>query len=205
MAEEKKKAPRTQLNRDDWIRAAIEVMIDSNVDQVRVEGIARELDVSKGSFYWHFRNRDDLLEAILDLWIHEATVRVDERVLRRAAGPAERLFLFLSLPLSSKRASKASDLELAILDWARRSRMAEDAVSKVDQIRVEQLVRQFKQLGFPADQSEFRAHTAYAFLRYIAQRRDLSLPKKMEMTVQIHQGLINASKASMFSPVKAES
>jgi AcrR family transcriptional regulator len=188
---EEKKTARTQLTREDWARAAIEIMIDSSVEQVRVEAIARELDVSKGSFYWHFRNRDDLLELVLEIWTQEATVSVDERVLRRAANPAERLLLFLRLPLSSKRASKASDLELAILGWARRSRMAEDAVATVDRLRVDQLTRQFDQLGFAPEQAEFRAHTTYAFLRYIAQRRDLPAPKKLEMTAALHRQLLH--------------
>ena len=192
-AKEEKKAARVQLTREDWVRAAIEVMVDSSVDQVRVEAIARELDVSKGSFYWHFRNRDDLLQAILELWTAEATVSVGERVLRRATSPAERILLFLRLPLSSKKASKASDLELAILAWSRRSRMAEDAVAQVDRLRVEQLAREFAQLGLAREQSEFRAHTAYAFLRYMAQRRDLPTSKRLEMTAAIHEQLLQGS------------
>lgn len=191
---QKKPAARTQLGREDWIRAAIEVMIDSSVDQVRVEALARELNVSKGSFYWHFKNRDDLLEAVLELWTQEATLSVAERVLRRGASAEEHLLLFLRLPLNSKKASKASDLELAILGWARRNRMAEDAVAKVDQLRVEQLVQELDQLGFSAEQAEFRAHTAYAFLRYIAQRRDLPLPKRMEMTAAFHRQLVQGAR-----------
>jgi AcrR family transcriptional regulator len=193
-AQENKKSVRPQLTREDWARAAIEVMIDGSVEQVRVEGLARELNVSKGSFYWHFRNRDDLLGAVLEIWTEEATLSVDERVLRRAATPAERLLLFLRLPLNSKRALKASYLELAILDWARRSRMAEDAVAKVDQLRVDQLARQFAQLGFNREQAQFRAHTAYAFLRYIAQRRDLPAPARVEMTSAMHHNLIEPAK-----------
>jgi AcrR family transcriptional regulator len=193
-AQENKKSARPQLTREDWARAAIEVMIDGSVEQVRVEGIARELNVSKGSFYWHFRNRDDLLGAVLEIWTEEATLSVDERVLRRAATPAERLLLFLRLPLNSKRALNASYLELAILDWARRSRMAEDAVAKVDQLRVDQLARQFAELGFNEEQSQFRAHTAYAFLRYIAQRRDLPGPTRMEMTAAMHHNLVQPAR-----------
>lgn len=181
---------RTQLNREDWVRAAIEVMIDRSVEDVRVEAIARELNVSKGSFYWHFRNRDDLLTAILELWEREAAVAVSERVEQRAQSPAERLLLFLRLPISSKRASKASDLELAILGWARRSRMAEDAVAKVDRIRVERLIQIFRELELPIEAAEFRAHVAYAFLRYIAQRRDMPAAKKAEMTAAIHRELL---------------
>ena len=190
MKSPEKTPERTQLNREDWVRAAIEVMIDSSVEDVRVEAIARELDVSKGSFYWHFKNRDDLLNAILELWLEETAIGVSERVEQRAQSPAERLLLFLRLPISSKRASKASDLELAILGWARRSRMAEDAVAKVDRIRVERLVVIFKELGLSVEAAEFRAHVAYAFLRYIAQRRDILAAKKSDMIAEIHRELL---------------
>lgn len=185
-----KAPPKIQLNREDWVRAAIEVMIDSSVADVRIEALARELNVSKGSFYWHFKNREDLLNAILELWAEEAAVAVSERVEHRAQSPAERLLLFLRLPISSKRASKAADLELAILGWARRSRLAEDAVAKVDQIRVERLVVIFRELGLTHEVAEFRAHVAYAFLRYIAQRRDISATEKTGMTADIHRQLL---------------
>jgi AcrR family transcriptional regulator len=181
---------RDQLGRDDWVRAAIEIMIDSSVEHVRVEGIARELNVSKGSFYWHFKNRDDLLDAVLETWTREATLSVSDRVRQRAGSPADRLMLFLRLPLNSRKASKASDLELAILGWARRSRMAEDAVAKVDQLRVEELVSIFNELGFDAEKSAANAHTAYAFLRYIAQRRDMAVNEKMKLTSIVHQNLL---------------
>ena len=35
------------------------------IESVRVEVLARDLGVSKGSFYWHFRDRSELLEKLL--------------------------------------------------------------------------------------------------------------------------------------------
>ena len=54
--------PRPPFHRDDWIRAAVARLSDLGIEAVRVEVLARDLGVSKGSFYWHFRNRIDLLE-----------------------------------------------------------------------------------------------------------------------------------------------
>lgn len=61
------------LTRMDWILAATAALGQSGVDSVRVEALARRLKTSKGSFYWHFKDRPDLLEAVLALWEAEGT------------------------------------------------------------------------------------------------------------------------------------
>src|SRR5262245_21516476 len=59
------------LGRADWIRAARLALLDGGPDAVRVEPLARKLRVSKGSFYWHFKNRQELLEFLLREWEQE--------------------------------------------------------------------------------------------------------------------------------------
>jgi AcrR family transcriptional regulator len=56
------------LQPDDWIRAAQARLAGHGVESVRVEVVARDLGVSKGSFYWHFRDRSELLEKLLARW-----------------------------------------------------------------------------------------------------------------------------------------
>ena len=56
------------LTREDWITGAWEMLGDVGLDGVRVEPLARRLGVTKGSFYWHFRDRQELLDVLLDLW-----------------------------------------------------------------------------------------------------------------------------------------
>ena len=56
------------LPREDWITGAWEMLGDAGLDGVRVEPLARRLGVTKGSFYWHFRDRQELLDVLLDLW-----------------------------------------------------------------------------------------------------------------------------------------
>ncbi|MEO7689107.1 MAG: TetR/AcrR family transcriptional regulator [Sphingomonas sp.] len=185
---------RRPLTKVDWIEAAIEVMVDSSVEQVRVESLARELDVSKGSFYWHFKNRDDLLEAVLERWRHDTTSGVQERLKRREPSAANRLLLFLRLPLRSARAVRSADLELAILGWARRSRMAEMAVAEVDRLRIAHVSGLLEEMGFSPADAELRAHIAYAFIRYISQRRDLDAKVRFDMTTVVHSLLANRDK-----------
>ena len=61
-------APRAALDREAWIEAAIGTLAEHGVAGVRVESLAKSLGVTKGSFYWHFRDRPDLLAAVLDFW-----------------------------------------------------------------------------------------------------------------------------------------
>lgn len=178
-------------------------MVDSSVEQVRVESLARELEVSKGSFYWHFKNRDDLLGAVLERWRHDTTRGVQERLKRREPSAANRLLLFLRLPLRSARAVRSADLELAILGWARRSRMAEMAVAEVDRLRVAHAAGLLEEMGFSPADAELRAHIAYAFIRYIAQRRDLDVKERFDMTTVVHSLLADRNTDASVALVAA--
>ena len=59
------------LGRDDWLRAARLALLKSGASEVRVERLARDLRVTKGSFYWHFKDREELLELLLREWEDE--------------------------------------------------------------------------------------------------------------------------------------
>jgi len=61
-------ATRSPLTRESWIDAATEVLVDQGIDHVRVDVLAGQLQVTRGSFYWHFRDREDLLRAVLQRW-----------------------------------------------------------------------------------------------------------------------------------------
>ena len=72
------RAPKsTPLQRGDWVRAAFARLSDDGIDAVRVEVLARDLHVSKGSFYWHFRDRDELAAAMLDQWDEDESAWLD--------------------------------------------------------------------------------------------------------------------------------
>ena len=61
------------LQPDNWIRAAFARLANEGIESVRIELLARDLGVSKGSFYWHFRDREDLLTCVLDRWEADET------------------------------------------------------------------------------------------------------------------------------------
>src|SRR5260370_42408995 len=79
-----------RLSPDDWARAALGAIARGGVGAVAVETVAAELGATKGSFYWHFKNRDALIQAALDRWEQRSTEAVIEE-LEREPDPAKRL------------------------------------------------------------------------------------------------------------------
>ena len=191
-----RKSPTTasgRLTRVDWIGAAIEVMVDSSVEQVRVERLAVALGVSKGSFYWHFRTREELLKAVLERWAEQATFSIQERLDQQATRADQRLLLYLQLPFRSAAAVRAADLEVAILGWARRSAQAMRAVARVDKERVKHITQIFVDMGFDSEEAPLRAHQTYACIRYLALRRDLGMPERLVLSRQFRDSLVRGA------------
>src|SRR5215469_32898 len=73
---EQKASGQRRLTRDDWITAALGAIADGGLAAVGVEPLAVRLGATKGSFYWHFENRDALLEAAVRRWEKETTTDV---------------------------------------------------------------------------------------------------------------------------------
>jgi AcrR family transcriptional regulator len=178
-----------RLSRADWIDAAIRVLVGSSVEQVRVEKLAVDLGASKGSFYWHFKDRGALLDAVLDEWRSRSTLAVEVRLAQAEPSPVRRILRIMQLPLRSESAARAADLELAIMGWARRSEATRQAVQAVDRARVAHLADLFGELGLAREDAELRAHQAYALLRYVAQRSDMTREALRVMIERVHHDL----------------
>ena len=89
-----------RLTRQDWIEAAIQKLIKAGVDSVRVEPLADQIGVSRGSFYWHFKSRGELLEAVLDQWRENQTQRIMNRIRHdEKLKPVQRLVRLRMLPI----------------------------------------------------------------------------------------------------------
>src|SRR5215831_11230520 len=88
--------PRRRLTREDWAAAALAAIAEGGLSAVAVEPLAARLGTSKGSFYWHFANRDALLEAALSVWEATTTTEVLSRV-EAQADPREQLRLLIAV------------------------------------------------------------------------------------------------------------
>lgn len=151
------------LTPDTWIAAATEVLIDRGIDAVRVDVLAKALEVTRGSFYWHFKDREALLVAVLHAWRDGATEQVIERFEGQQADPQALIGELISLPFRGRSAQRAARVELAIRAWARRDALARQAVDEVDARRLSYISQCFSALGFPIAEARARAFILYAY------------------------------------------
>ena len=154
---------RSALTPERWIGAATDVLVDSGIDSVRVDVLARTLKVTRGSFYWHFKDRDDLLRAVLQAWRAAATEQLTARLARAHDNPREQLRDLISLPFRGRSAVRASRIELAIRAWARRDAMARAFVDEADTARLGYIAQVFSALGFGLVEARARAFLLYGY------------------------------------------
>ena len=98
----------------DWIEAGFFRLSSEGIDAVRVEVLARDLGVSKGSFYWHFRDREDLLGRMLARWEEAENSRQNDDA--DGASAATRWARFIEQTADPARLRT----EAGVRAWARR-------------------------------------------------------------------------------------
>ncbi|GAA3840556.1 TetR/AcrR family transcriptional regulator [Saccharothrix violaceirubra] len=148
---------RKRRTRDDWTEVALKALAEGGVAAVAVEPLAARLGATKGSAYWHFPNRDALLEATLERWDREHTQAVIA-VVEKQADPFERLRLLFGVVMQNV---EDSAVELAMLAAADDPSVA-PVLGRVTARRISYLVDLFIALGFDADVARLRAQLAYS-------------------------------------------
>ncbi len=150
----------TRLTRDDWITEGLRVLSERGIESVRVERLARDLGVTKGSFYWHFRDREELLMAMLRRWRSEATDAIIERVEARESEPEPRLRYLLQLCTSGR----GDRLESQIRAWGMSSPDVQANLKEVDEVRQAYVARLLREMGISRAEANRRARSVYLAL-----------------------------------------
>ena len=165
-------------------------MRKGGVGAVRVERLAADVGVTKGSFYHHFRDRGALLEALLEFWSREMTDAEFERIQGLRGGDAGRELRARLLALAEDVLERGMGrYDPAIRAWARSDRKVAAAVAQVDRRRVRALAGLFEEGGFSAAQARTRARIFYALLLGEPQvRAPLREAGELERMVEILAG-----------------
>lgn len=143
---------RNRVSKSEWLERALEILSTESVQGIRIERLARDLSISKSGFYWHFRDRNDLLEQLLDYWAYEYTEVVVQFQDLQNVAPENRLNQIASMI----RRNNLTKYDLAIRAWAEHDETAAKIVSQVYQKRLSYLRNIFKELGFEGDELEMR-------------------------------------------------
>ena len=151
----------TRTPRSSWIDAGLRALAAGGPDAVRIEPLAQELGVTRGGFYWHFEDRQALLEEMLDTWELRSTDEVLERVEREGGDPRAKVRRAGMLTFSRE----LLPIDLAIRDWARRDRAVARRLRRVDNRRMEYMRSLFG--AFCPDEDEVEARCMVAFSLFI--------------------------------------
>ncbi|MET9692938.1 TetR/AcrR family transcriptional regulator [Streptomyces sp. NPDC006514] len=157
-----------RVSKEDWTMAALRAFSRGGVSAVAVDVLARELAVSRGSFYWHFENRDALIVAALETWELHATTEV----ITASHAHEDPWTRARSLLLAALGDEEIAGLEPA-LGAARDTHPAvADVVDRVTRTRIAYLGSVFADLGFAPEDARHRALAAYAaYLGWLDLRR----------------------------------
>lgn len=150
------------LGRMEWLEAAVEELADGGIGAVRVEVLARRLGVTKGSFYWHFEGRDDLLDAVLAWYEAAGTEEIIERV--DAAAPDAEARLRALADLVFAPAGTSDGAEPAIRAWASSDPRAAETLERVDRRRVGYVTELLAETGLERAVARRRAEIFYRTL-----------------------------------------
>lgn len=145
--------PKHRLTRQDWIDAAMERLVEAGVGAVSVDRLATGLGVTRGSFYHHFADREDLLRAVLDDWARHWTYEILEQIGVLELEPATALLALIK----AVRSNRAADYDAPMRAWALHAPLARAVVKQVDEARLAFILSQFEALGFAGLDAENRA------------------------------------------------
>jgi len=133
-------------------------LINEGVDGLRITRLADELAVTRGSFYWHFKDREDLLQALVGHWQRKNTAAVVLSV-QDAGTIDDGILALFDTWLDPARFDPL--LDSAVRDWARRSDTLREAIEDADRARVSAIASLFEKFGYDNPEAFIRARVIY--------------------------------------------
>lgn len=167
-----KKKERSTLSAGDWEQQALELIAEKGIRAVAVESLARRMGVTKGSFYWHFPNRDALLEQSLLRWEKHDEVNL-QASLGAIADPRERLKSFFRRTGREKLTHNVYSSLLTAADHP----MVEPLLERVAERRMKHIQKAFNEIGFSIEEAAHRARLTYStYLGFLQLQRQHQAP-----------------------------
>ncbi|MES0808536.1 TetR/AcrR family transcriptional regulator [Roseibium sp. SCPC15] len=157
--------------REIWIQAAYQALLDSGIDAVKVMPLAERLGLSRTSFYGHFSDRNDLLDALIRLWQAKNTGNLIKRTEAYAETITEAILNIFDLWLDPDLFD--SQLEFAFRNWAHADNDLARMLEEADRVRVEAFQTMFERFEYDPHYANIRANTVYQTqIGYISMIKD---------------------------------
>ena len=148
-----------RYTRTEWLAKALDLLARKRGAKPHIETLCRELKVTRGSFYWHFRSRAEFVRALVDYWDWAFTQSVVEQHRGVQGSPEDRLFSLMNL----LREGRLGRYDAAIRSWATQERGLAERIASVDESRLAYLRSIFKEMGFRGGELEMRTRLFVVF------------------------------------------
>lgn len=151
--------PAARGSEDLWLEAAYQMLVSAGVEAVKVMPLAQSLGLSRTSFYWHFKDREALLAALLERWEARNTGNLVARTRAYAETINEALYNLFDCWLT--RDLFDSRLDFAVRNWALGDAVVRATLQSTDETRIDAIRAMFSRFGYSPEQAETRALTVY--------------------------------------------
>ncbi|MRU14845.1 TetR/AcrR family transcriptional regulator [Roseovarius sp. A21] len=165
-------------SRELWLDAAREAFIEAGLDAVKIQPLASRLNLSRTSFYWFFKDRAALLEALLESWENSNTGSLVAATESYAETITEAALNVIGVFLEDGPFEPR--LDLAVRGWAHQRQAVADRVHKADDTRLTAIRRMFERFGYDSNEADVRARTVYMTqIGYISMQANEDLATRM--------------------------
>ncbi len=169
-------ADRAPLTPADWEQAALELIAEKGISALGVEPLARRMGITKGSFYWHFPGRDELLERALKRWENQDSAHL-KMALKADQQPAERLAQFV---WRTSRQTLTHRIYVALCATPDDVRVG-PVLKRVTSRRIKYLSAAFEELGLDPTAARQRANLVYSsYVGYLQLQAQGLVPDRDE-------------------------
>ncbi|HTO31030.1 MAG TPA: TetR/AcrR family transcriptional regulator [Pararhizobium sp.] len=179
-------------SQEGWLEAAYDALLESGVESVKILPLAKRLNLSRTSFYWFFKDREELLGALIARWRDKNTGNLVKQSEAYADTLAEAMLNVFDCWINKDLFD--SQFEFAVRSWALQSPEIQAEVHEADQTRMEAIGRMFMRFGHDEAAADVRARTTYLVqIGYISMqsREDTALRmKRIPEYIAIYTGEI---------------
>lgn len=161
-----------------WLDAAFESLLEGGIEAVRIQPMAEKLKLSRTSFYWFFKDREELLDALIERWRKKNTKNLTNQAKAYAETITEAIFNIFDCWIDSDLFD--SKLEYAIRSWSLQSREVALNIHEADEIRLKALSEMFLRFDPDVLHADVRARTTYLTqIGYISMKYEESIATRM--------------------------
>ena len=176
-----------KLSRSEWLSASLDALLHQGVEGIHIEPLAKRLDVTKGSFYWHFKDRQALLKSVIEHWTTRMILSVRDSE-EKTGSAGERLLQIMEEITREDR----TRYEAAMRTWAASDKGAANAVRRVDESRIRLHLGLFREMGFSTEQAEIRSRMV-VFYEYGEAEFSIEAPREKRLEyVRLRHAILTA-------------